>query len=123
MCIRRMMMYGIAASGLVLASTALLAAPAPVDQSAPSAVVNFSDLNLDQPSGVATLYQRISAAAIQVCGKSMVTGDFYISPGYRSCYFDAISQGVRSVNNAALNNYFAARVGRPQPREISLATR
>jgi UrcA family protein len=117
----KMALWGIAASCVMLASTALYAGPAPSDQTATPVVVHFADLNLNQPSDVAVLYQRISVAATRVCGPSAITGDYYVSPAYRSCYFKAIAQAVASVNNPSVTAYYMARVGHTATRATSLA--
>jgi UrcA family protein len=88
----------------------------------PQAIVHFGDLNLDQPSGVATLYHRISFAAQNVCGDKYLPGSFIISPYWRSCTAQAIARAVAAVDRPALTAYYRVHTT-PPIQKLSIARR
>ena len=75
-----------------------------------SSLVRYSDLNLQRPSDVARLYDRIAIAADQVCGPRSLTGSYSKSAIYTNCYDDAVAQAVARVNQAPLTEYYEQRV-------------
>lgn len=85
-----------------------------------SSLVRFSDLNLQRPSDVAKLYERIAAAADRICGPQSLTGSYSKSAIYASCYQDAVAQAVAEVNQAPLTAYYEQRM-HPASREIAIA--
>jgi len=99
---------GIAASAfaLSLASPALHAHNTIMDRTELSTNVHFEDLNLDQPSDVATLYRRISSAAARVCGSRATTWIYYTLTEYQSCVTDTMQQAVARVNRPQLTSYY-----------------
>src|SRR5207248_2758373 len=68
---------------------------------APSVVVRYHDLNLDTPEGVANLYQRIHAAAVDVCksveGPRLVNRLFWTE--WNNCTNHAVAEAVKAVHN------------------------
>jgi UrcA family protein len=107
----------IAATVLSIASSALYAA-GPVDEIRHSTAVHYTDLNLSQPAGVATLYRRITWAANHVCGQRALTGSNYPLPEYTRCYNEAIASAVARVGHPQLSAYYHARAVRSGSREI-----
>lgn len=101
-----LVLSGLAASALLLASGALRADNAPVERPARSTDVNFQDLNLQNSAAVATLYQRIGAAADRVCSSRADSGIYYTYAGYQSCVADAVRRAVTDVNQPALTSYY-----------------
>lgn len=63
-------MHRIIVPALAAFSIALVAVPAAAEKM--SIEVQYSDLNLDNPAGMATLEGRIQAAARKICGKTEV---------------------------------------------------
>jgi UrcA family protein len=88
------------------------AAAVPVSNEAPSVIVRYHDLNLNSPEGIASLYQRIHAAAIDVCGSPEGPGhqnlDSWIE--WDSCVNHAVESAVKAVHNEKLSAYRWARV-------------
>jgi UrcA family protein len=87
-----------------------------------SSLVRYSDLNLQRPSDVAKLYQRIAVAADQVCGPRSLTGSYSKSSIYASCYDDALAQAVARVNQAPLTLYYQQRMPRGS-QELAVASK
>jgi UrcA family protein len=101
------LLTGVAVSVFSLASAAAFA------DSPRSSTVHFRDLNLDRPQDVARLYSRISIAADRVCGPRSLTGSYYKSADYTSCYADAIAQAVANVDHASVTGYYRQRWAEP----------
>jgi UrcA family protein len=85
----------------------LVAGQAPADSSdnAPTVTVSFADLDLSKPEGAETLYQRIQAAARQVCGGSVDTRygrDLSRRQAVRACYEKALADAIKQVDNSNL---------------------
>jgi UrcA family protein len=72
--------------------------------------VSFAGLNLDRPEGVAALYKRIHAAAVNVCSP-IETTEVYLSSKLKPCIADATSRAIKMVNNPALTAYENGRNG------------
>lgn len=90
---------------LLVSESALAAAR--VDE-VPSRTVRYHDLNLNSPEGVVSLYERIHAAALDVCRSAE-------SPwrqGLESwterdwCVNHAVANAVQSVHNEKLSAYY-----------------
>jgi UrcA family protein len=80
-----------------------LTTPALADEPAlPSKVVKFADLNIASPSGAKVLYQRIEAAANEVCADD-AAHTIQLMVDQRACIKKAIDNAVRSVNSVALS--------------------
>jgi len=92
------------------AGTAMAGDPPP--EANPSAVVSFSDLNLDTAAGVATLYRRIEHSADQVCEIPRETHQLKITMDLKACKARATDNAVRLVNLPALTSLHVARTGR-----------
>jgi UrcA family protein len=100
---------GLAAAALLMASPRLRAENAPVVRVARSTNVYFGDLNLNKPGDVAALYKRIRVAADRVCGSRAFTGLYYTYTEYRSCVADATQQAVGEVHRSALTHLYRSR--------------
>jgi len=74
----------------------------------PSVTVRYADLDLSTSAGANELYQRIQAAAKQVCGPP--GADLIEQTGWRRCYRMAVGDAVRKVNSPLL---IAVHTGKP----------
>lgn len=74
--------------------------------------VHFADLNLAQAAGAAVLYQRIRAAARDVCAPVIVS-DLAALPGAHACIDQAIARAVTDVNAPMLTSYYQQQTHRP----------
>jgi UrcA family protein len=86
----------------------------------PQAVVKFGDLNLSNRQGAATLYNRIVAAAQEVC-KSFDT-DPYGRASYAkldACVHKAIADAVTKVGQPELLAVYNARHRQPLPNTVA----
>ena len=74
-------------------------------------VVSYSDLDVTQFDGAQALYDRITQAAREVCGR---VAPWPVDAGavVRACRKDATARAVADVNEPALTNYYVARTGR-----------
>jgi UrcA family protein len=88
----------LAALACACVASPVFASTAPADSA--SEKVTYRDLNIGTPSGAATLYQRIRAAARDVCGEEGRGLDE--QRAWRSCYHTAVSEAVAQVNNPLL---------------------
>jgi UrcA family protein len=83
----------------------------PVDE-ARSVTVRYYDLNLNNQEGVASLYGRIHAAALDVCkqaeGAQLVNHVFWSE--WNECVAHAITNAVKDVHNEKLSTYYWERV-------------
>jgi UrcA family protein len=88
-------------SALLVAESAMAAAR--IDD-VPSVTVRYRDLNLDSPEGIASLYGRIHAAALEVCkpveGPQLLDRVFW-----NECIGHAVANAVRNVHNEKLSAY------------------
>ena len=86
-------------------------AVARVDE-APSVTVRYHDLNLDSREGIANLYKRIRAAAVEVCkpveGPQLVNRVFWTE--WNACFNHAVADAVYTVHNENLSTYHWERV-------------
>lgn len=76
---------------------------------APAVAVRYGDLDLSTPTGVNTLYRRISAAARQVC-PDVYSHDPNVALAAEHCQAAAVARAVTEVNNPSLAMLHAARV-------------
>jgi UrcA family protein len=78
----------------------------------PSVTVRYHDLNLNSSEGVASLYRRIHAAAVDVCesaeGPQLVNRVFWKE--WNSCVNHAVAAAVHAVNNEKLSAYHWERI-------------
>jgi UrcA family protein len=101
----------LAAASLAVASTAVQAAETSRD-SEPVKAVQFGDLNLASQQGVERLYQRIVAAAQQVCDSR--EGRSLQAQALDSiCTKQSIARAVAAVGRTALTALHAAKTGQP----------
>jgi len=101
-----------AAACLGLISTNSRAADEMPGYEPPKTVVQYGDLNLASSKGVERLYQRIVAAANQVCD----TGDtrsLQSKALFRICTEQSIGRAVAAVGHPALTAFYAQKTGRP----------
>ena len=80
---------------LALASVSAVASAGGPAES--SRTVAFADLDLTRAAGAAVLYQRIRAAALEVC-RPLLERDLTFAAHSRSCVQDAIARAVNEVN-------------------------
>ena len=71
------------------------------DEDVPSKVVHFDDLNLASSAGIKVLYNRIHAAARDVCGIS-ASDDPIMREAVHVCINKAIDEAVLHVNAPSL---------------------
>lgn len=110
----------IAASSLLMASTALLA-QSPFDEIQHSTDLYYSDVSFSHTADVAELYRRITSAAQQVCGPRSQTGSYAISPGYARCYTAAVQDAVADIDRVPLTAYYRRQLNTLESRDIRLA--
>jgi len=77
----------------------------------PQRVVGFSDLNLNGPTGITVLYQRIEAAAHVVCD-SASERELAQVVRWHLCLDQAIARAVGDLSIPALTSYHLAKTGR-----------
>jgi UrcA family protein len=78
------------------------------------ATVKYGDLNVSSPSGAATLYSRIRAAAENVC-HPFNNRDFASQKLLAACVHRAMSDAVIEVNQPALLTIYNAKTGTSKP--------
>ena len=105
--IRNLKLVGVAAVALLACSQQTFAA-AVVSESGRSRAVGTADLDLDRSAGVATLYERIQAAALAVCREEALdfrrdTRSFAPLSWRKSCVAQAIDGAVADVDNVRLS--------------------
>jgi UrcA family protein len=90
-----------------LIGNVLAAAP---DGKPPRQVVNFADLDVSRPQGIAILYRRIESAARGVCGH---VSERELSQAIRwhVCLDEAIARAVSTVSLPALTRYYRVKTG------------
>ena len=95
--------------------------------SIPTVTVYYADLDLNKPEAVRTLYQRIVAAAQEVC--ALADSDVPSLESRERCAAEAVSRAVMTVGSSALIHYALAKSGAqsstwvpaPQPADHFLA--
>jgi UrcA family protein len=115
----RVLHCGIAAAGFAILSTAASAALVPMDKLPASTKVSAAGLDLNQTTDVQELYQRLSAAAREVCGPRSLNGSPYDSAAFSQCYSDTLAQTVAKVNSPTLLAYHQKQTSSP----IAVATK
>jgi UrcA family protein len=93
---------------LALTASSLAAADALVNVK--TETVNYEDLRLTSPVGVAVLYGRLRIAAERACApldNLQLAG----KARYRSCFDDAMAKAVTSVNHPGLTQYYESKRG------------
>ncbi len=80
----------------------LTTAPAgAAEQAVPSRTVRFDDLDINKPAGAKILYDRIKAAAVEVCEPPM-SRELSVVVVQRKCVEKAIDNAVMKVNSDVL---------------------
>jgi UrcA family protein len=89
-----------------------------IHDDARSLTVQFADLDLNKPEGVAMLFSRIRGAAKSVCaahdGISVRQKQAYVA-----CVDFAMSNTIARVDRPALTEYFASRSSPSQPMKVA----
>lgn len=108
-----------AALALSCAAATIAAEPSDV----PQVVVKFGDLNLSNPLGAAVLYNRIAAAAQQVCRGFGDTGSRDLGSRARlhACVHTAIGDAVGKVGQAELFTIYNAKNREHLPILVAIA--
>jgi UrcA family protein len=78
------------------------------------ALVKYGDLNVSSTSGATVLYNRIRAAAEQVC-RPFDNRDFAFQRLKETCIHNAIADAVTKVNQPALFSVYSAKNGVSKP--------
>ncbi|MBS0364849.1 MAG: UrcA family protein [Proteobacteria bacterium] len=110
----RRLLIGLTGACLGLGATLGYAAGEGPDRQARSTIVQYGDLNLATPQGVQRLYQRIVAAAGQVCESR--GQDRWQAIEDHHCRTRSISRAVAAVDYPQLTALHAAKTGQPQER-------
>ena len=99
----------LAISSLLIAESA--AAVTRVDQ-APSVTVRYQDLDLTSSEGIANLYGRIHAAAVEVCKPAEVTRSRQLAwlSEWNACIGHSVANAVKRVHNEKLSAYQWQRI-------------
>jgi UrcA family protein len=109
------------ATGLIFASGSVALAQNPqAMQDIPQQRVNFADVNLDSPAGVAKLYRRIESAAEQVCVDPAVRDVRRIAQG-KLCLQQAIARAIRQIDLPALTALHGSKSGTIAPLSVTAA--
>jgi UrcA family protein len=99
--------FGALAFGALFTTVTLPAAAAGTVEE--SIAVRYSDLNLDDPAGIAQLYARLRTAAEKVCDTGYRPQALFLAHGWRACVTAALEQGVTAVDRPALTAYHSAK--------------
>lgn len=86
-------------------------------------LVQYSDLNLNSHQGIAQLYQRIEAAARDVCAGDSGSRSLADWSQARICARASASRAVAQIDNAALTAFYTKQTGRLIDRRALLAKR
>jgi UrcA family protein len=86
-----------------------LVAALDVEQPLHEVVVKFGDLNLERTEGIAVLYQRLQAAATQVCQPPASPRDLGAIMISARCVANATARAIVSVNIPALTSYYKSQ--------------
>lgn len=73
--------------------------------------VNYGDLDLDTREGNATLYRRLRAAALRVCGEPDARS-LREAGMARACYAKAMDDAVKQIDRAPLTALHSKRASR-----------
>ena len=81
---------------------------------APSVTVRYYDLNLNNPEGIAGLYGRIHAAAVDVCksAEGPQIANRVFRSDWNGCVADTVANAVKAVHNEKLSAYYSERIRR-----------
>jgi UrcA family protein len=103
---RRVLMTG----AVALLGVTFTIAPAHADPARRQATVQFGDLNLATDAGSTSLYHRLRAASIAVCGNPAAR-DLGASARARDCREQAMGDAVAAVQSSRFSAWYAAKAG------------
>lgn len=91
--------------GVLSAPTIATAGLLTHESNEPAVEVPLTDLNLSHSEGVVELYQRLQAAARQVCGSQdfRIVGSLKIVHLHKQCYGQALNTAVQTIDNPQLS--------------------
>jgi UrcA family protein len=108
----------------VVASSFAALCPAADHKETVSQVVKYGDLDVSNPHGAAKLYERIVAAAENVCGKhSLPARDLFFRAGVRDCMRKTIADAVTRVGQPELLAVYNSKNRQPLPITVASAQR
>ena len=109
----------IATSLLCVLSSGLAALPAAADSiEPPRQTVKFGDLDIAHPQGAAALYQRIRAAAQNVCSP-LDGSNLSAKTHLETCVKKAVADAVATVDEPALFAVYSAKMGETMPARVA----
>jgi UrcA family protein len=79
---------------------------------APSVTVRYQDLDLNSSEGIANLYGRIRAAAVEVCKPAEVSQSLQLAllSRWNACIGHSVANAVKRVHNEKLSAYQWQRI-------------
>jgi UrcA family protein len=86
----------------LLAAAACLPLGAQAGESVETRVVSYADLDLSTTAGLATMYARIEAAAMDVCGDEPSLIELVRQEAYEQCVDSTVAAAVGGARSAAL---------------------
>ena len=88
----------------------------------PHALVKYGDLDLSNPQGARALYNRIAAAAGEVCKSYTIDSrNLTTQMQVRACVHKAIAEAVIKVGRPELAAIYGAKTGRPVSTLMAVA--
>jgi UrcA family protein len=88
-----------------------------------SATVVYSDLNLDNPAGIHSLYVRLESASQEVCSPRQTYRNPAMRRDWQACYEHAMDEAVKQVGHLGLQGYHLAKTGRDESTVEQVAGR
>jgi UrcA family protein len=98
-----------ALAAVTMAAVCAIASAGTPDQSL-QRTVGFSDLDITHPAGAAVLYQRIRAAAREVC-RASIEHDLNFAELSGFCVQDAVARAVNEANIPTLSRCHETAIG------------
>jgi UrcA family protein len=84
----------------------------PIDASAPSITIKYSDLNLAQPSAVEALYHRVEVAAKEVCNHGQNSRELARYVAAQKCVNTAMTRAIEKIDVPQLNALYRTKSNR-----------
>ena len=75
----------------------------------PKIVVNYEDVDISNPQGLAVLYSRIQYAAMNICGYDRLHKELARQRRPAACYRAAVDDAINQVNQPVLTAYHRAK--------------
>jgi UrcA family protein len=101
-------------------SSSLAALPAAADSFEPlKETVKFADLDISHPQGVAVLYLRIHAAALNVCSPFDGSRGLSAKMQLDACVKKAVADAVTAIDKPALFAVYSAKIGKTLPARVA----